>query len=92
MISEILGKSFEAQSNFEELLKNKLKATGLSKTRFERLSGIQRKSLDAILKKSSKQTNVVNLLKLGEFLELSLEELLILHFKDRPTDEIKALQ
>jgi len=79
-------------SSFDELLKSKLKSTGLSKTHFERLSGIQRKSLDAILKKSSKQTDIVNLLKLGEFLELSLEELLILHFKDRPTEEIKELQ
>lgn len=92
MINELLKKSFDSNSNFDELLKSKLKSTGLSKTHFERLSGIQRKSLDAILKKSSKQTDIVNLLKLGEFLELSLEELLILHFKDRPTEEIKELQ
>ena len=92
MISEILTKSFKANSDFEKLLKDKLKEVGLSKTHFERLSGIQRKSLDAILKKSSKQTDIVNLLKLGEFLELSLEYLLVLHFKDRPIEEIKELQ
>jgi Zn-dependent peptidase ImmA (M78 family) len=92
MISEILIKSFKANLDFEKLLTDKLKSTGLSKTHFERLSGIQRKSLDAILKKSSKQTDIVNLLKLGEFLELSLEDLLVLHFKDRPSDEIKDLQ
>lgn len=92
MISEILDKSFKANTDFEKLLKDKLKSTGLSKTHFERLSGIQRKSLDAILKKSSKQTDIVNLLKLGEFLELSLEELMVLHFKDRPSEEIKELQ
>lgn len=92
MISEILDKSFKANTDFEKLLKDKLKATGLSKTHFERLSGIQRKSLDAILKKSSKHTDIVNLLKLGEFLELSLEDLLVLHFKDRPSEEIKELQ
>ena len=92
MISEILDKSFKANTDFEKLLKDKLKATGLSKTHFERLSGIQRKSLDAILKKSSKQTDIVNLLKLGEFLELNLEDLLVLHFKDRPSEEIKELQ
>jgi len=92
MISDILDKSFKANTDFEKLLKDKLKATGLSKTHFERLSGIQRKSLDAILKKSSKHTDIVNLLKLGEFLELSLEDLLVLHFKDRPSEEIKELQ
>lgn len=92
MINEILNKSFKANLDFEKLLTDELKSTGLSKTHFERLSGIQHKSLDAILKKSSKQTDIVNLLKLGEFLELSLEDLLILHFKDRPSDEIKELQ
>jgi len=92
MISEILDKSFKASLDFEKLLTDKLKSTGLSKTHFERLSGIQRKSLDAILKKSSKQTDIINLLKLGEFLDLSLEDLLVLHFKDRPSDEIKELQ
>lgn len=92
MINEILNKSFESKLNFEELLKDKLKSTGLSKTRFERLSGIQRKSLNGILKKTSKHTDIVNLLKLGEFLELTLEELLVVHFKDRPIDEIKELQ
>lgn len=92
MINEILNKSFESKLNFEELLKDKLNSTGLSKTHFERLSGIQRKSLDGILKKTSKHTDIVNLLKLGEFLELTLEELLVVHFKDRPIDEIKELQ
>lgn len=92
MLSKILKKSFDDHDNLEDLLKRKLKSTQLSKTHFERLSGIQRKSLDAILKKSSKQTDIVNLLKLGEFLELSLEKLFILYFKDRPKEEIKELQ
>lgn len=92
MISDILDRSFKTNKDLEKLLKDKLKSTGLSKTHFERLSGIQRKSLDGILKKSSKQTDILNLLKLGEFLELNLEDLLILHFKDRPREEIKDLQ
>ncbi|NKI28197.1 protein of unknown function [Arenibacter nanhaiticus] len=92
MISNLLDRSFKTNKDFEKLLKDKLKSTGLSKTHFERLSGIQRKSLDGILKKSSKQTDILNLLKLGEFLELSLEDLIVLHFKDRPSEEIRDLQ
>lgn len=94
MISDILNKCFneEDDKSFKELLQDKLDFTGLSKTQFERLSGLQRRSLDGIIDKSSKQTDVVNLLKLGEFLELTLEELLVLHFKDRPIDEINELQ
>ncbi len=98
MIRELLQKSFDSNLEFNtdtdinKLLEDKLESTELSKTHFERLSGIQRKSLDAILNKSSKQTDVINLLKLGEFLDLSLEKLFILYFKDRPREEIKELQ
>lgn len=94
MINKILEKSFEVRDNhsLSTLLKEKLKSSGLSKTQFEKLAGIQRRSLDGILKKTSKQTDVVNLLKLGEFLELTFQELLILHFNNRPSDEIKELQ
>lgn len=94
MINDILKKSFEDTNDlsFDILLQEKLKSSGLSKTQFERFSGLQRRSLDGIINKSSKQTDIINLLKLGEFLELSFEDLLILHFKDRPQEEIKELQ
>lgn len=94
MINEILNKSFVLHDDlsFENLLKKKLEILGLTKTQFERLSGLQRRSLDGIIDKTSKQTDIINLLKLGEFLELSLEETIMLHFKDRPTSEIKDLQ
>lgn len=94
MIREILRKSMETSEEItlKSLLQNKLDATGLSKTQFERLANIQRRSLDGILDKTSKQTDIINLLKLGEFLELSINELLIYHFKDRPKFEIKDLQ
>ncbi len=94
MINEILKKSFESNedTSFDSLLKEKLELTGLSKTQFEKLSGLQRRSLDGILESTSKQTDVVNLLKLGEFLDLDISELLALHFKNRPSQEIKELQ
>jgi Zn-dependent peptidase ImmA (M78 family)/transcriptional regulator with XRE-family HTH domain len=93
MINNILNKSLEYSGNsLEELFQNKLEQSGLSKTQFERLAGMERKSLDSILNKTSKQTDITKLVKLGEFLELSLEDLLILHFNERPVEEIKELQ
>lgn len=94
MINEILKKSFNLKEefSFEMLLKEKLEKAGLTKTQFERLSGLQRRSLDGIIDKTSKQTDIINLLKLGEFLGLSLEETIIFHFKDRPSFEIKDLE
>ena len=94
MINEILEKSFQVSDNrsLTTLLNEKLKSSGLTKTQFEKLTGLQRRSLDGILKKTSKQTDIINLLKLGEFLDLPLQELLILHFNNRPSEEIKELQ
>jgi HTH-type transcriptional regulator/antitoxin HigA len=54
----------------EELFKVKLENSGLTKTQFEKLSGMERRSLDAILDKTSKQTDIIKLLKLAEFLEM----------------------
>ncbi len=93
MINDILKNSFDyAGSSLEELFLNKLAGSGLNKTQFEKLAGIERKSLDAILNKTSKQTDVIKLIKLGEFLEISFEQLLTIHFNERPREEIKELQ
>lgn len=93
MINDILNKSFQYEGmSIDELFKEKLESSGLTKTQFEKLSGMERRSLDSILDKTSKQTDIIKLLKLGEFLEIEFEELLIIHFKDRPIEEIKELQ
>lgn len=93
MINDILNKSFQYNGlSINELFKEKLESSGLTKTQFEKLSGMERRSLDSILDKTSKQTDIIKLLKLGEFLEIEFEELLIIHFKDRPFEEIKELQ
>lgn len=93
MISDILNKSFGYSGpSIEDLLNDKLEIAGLTKTQFEKLSGMERRSLDAILDKTSKQTDIIKLLKLAEFLEVDFIELLIIHFKDRPVEEISELQ
>jgi len=94
MINEIIKKSItlDNEITLKSLFEDKLQLTGLSKTQFEKLSGIQRKSLNGILDKTSKQTDIINLLKVGEFLDLNFEELLVYHFKDRRVEEIFELQ
>lgn len=94
MIDNILKRSLEDKddTSLKQLFQERLQDTGLSKTQFEKLSNLQRRSLDGILNKTSKQTDIINLLKLGEFLELTFEELLIYHLRDRHSDEIKELQ
>ena len=93
MVTKILRQSFDYTGpTLEELLQQKLENSGLNKTQFEKLAGIERKSLDAILYKTSKQTDINKLVKLGEFLEIGIEELLIIHYNERSAEEIKELQ
>lgn len=99
MIDTLLRKSFEYNgSSIEDLLTEKLEKSGLTKTQFEKLSGMERRSLDAILGKDSnlgknyRYTDIIKLLKLAEFLEIDLNELLIIYFNNRPINEIKELQ
>lgn len=93
MIDNILNKSFHYDGpSIEDLFKEKLEQSGLTKTQFEKLSGMERRSLDAILDKTSKQTDIIKLLKLAEFLEIDFNELLIIHLNNRPVEEIKELQ
>ncbi len=93
MIDNILNKSFQYNGpSLEDLFKEKLELSGLTKTQFEKLSGMERRSLDAILDKTSKQTDIIKLLKLAEFLEIDFNQLLIVHFNDRPVEEVRELQ
>jgi len=93
MIEKLLDKSFNYEGpSVEDLFTKKLEQSGLSKTQFEKLSGIERRSLDAILDKTSKQTDIIKLLKIAEFVEVDLIELLVVYYKDRPVEEIKELQ
>lgn len=93
MINNILKESFDYDGpSLKELLTEKLENSGLTKTQFEKLAGIERKSLDAIIDKTSKQTDTSKLIKLGEFLDLEFEKLLIIHYNNRSQEEIKELQ
>lgn len=93
MVGDILNRSFHYSGpSLEDIFKEKLKHSGLSKTQYEKLSGMERRSLDAILDKTSKQTDIIKLLKLAEFLEIEFTELLVIHFHDRPVEEVKELQ
>lgn len=93
MIDNLLHKSFEyIGPSIEDLFTQKLKESSLTKTQYEKISGMERRSLDSILDRTSKQTDIIKLLKLSEFLEMDLSELLIIYFSDRPTEEINELQ
>jgi HTH-type transcriptional regulator/antitoxin HigA len=93
MINNILKESLNYEGpSLKDLLIQKLETSGLTKTQFEKLAGIERKSLDSIIDKTSKQTDTSKLIKLGEFLDLEFEKLLIIHYNQRSQEEIKELQ
>lgn len=93
MINDILKKSIEYEGpSFDAILNERLEAAGLSRNQFETFVGIEKKSLDAIIYKKSIQTDINKLVVLAEFLDLSLDELLIIHYNGRDPKELKELQ
>ncbi len=93
-VIELLEKSlsFKDDTSLKNILNQKLSKSNISRTQFEKLSKIERKSLDSILNNTSKQTDVIKLLKISQFLDINIEQMLILFLKDRPKSEIKDLK
>lgn len=94
MINKLLSESFQydGSETIDSLFNSKLLHTGLTKTQFERLTGMDRKSLNGILENTSKQTDIIKLLKLAEFLELEISDMLKIYLYNRPKEEFSELQ
>lgn len=93
MINDILRKSLDYNGpDFSDLLQEKLDASGLTRNQFEIFVGIEKKSLDNILNKTSIQTDINKIIILAEFLDLTLEEMLIINYHNRDAKELADLQ
>jgi HTH-type transcriptional regulator / antitoxin HigA len=92
LINSILDKSFTLESNLPALLDQKLAEYDLSKTKVLNLLNIDKDTFDDIINGTSKQPNLINVIKIANFLELDLSEAVpaILKTKDNVTSIEKA--
>jgi Zn-dependent peptidase ImmA (M78 family) len=79
-------------SSLKELFENRLQELELSQNQVEKLLNIERKSLVGILDRTAKRVDVINILKLGSFLNLNTEEFLKIYLTEMPSEMIGDLE
>ena len=89
-INEAVSNSKSA--SLKELFENRLKELGLSQNQVEKLLNIERKSLVGILDRTAKRVDVVNVLKLGGFLNLHADTFMKIYLTEMPSEAIGDLE
>ncbi len=79
-------------NSIKEIFEAKLLRHGITQNQAENLLAMQKRSLDGILDGTAKRVDVINLLKLGQFLGLETEALLRLYLSELPQDMVAELE
>lgn len=78
--------------SLKDLFDRRLQQLALSQTQVEKLLGIEHKTLVGILDRSAKRVDIVNVLKLGNFLNLAPESLIDIYLTEMPAESIKEIE
>ncbi len=81
-----------AGSSIKEIFLAKLELYGITSNQAEKLLGMEKRTLEGILDKSAKRVDVINLLKLGQFLGLNTEALFKIYISEIPSKMVGELE
>jgi HTH-type transcriptional regulator/antitoxin HigA len=85
--------AWEGETNsIKEIFEARLARHGITQNQAEKMLNMQKRTLEGILDGSAKRVDVINLLKLGQFLGLKMEALLKLFLNDMPQDMVGELE
>ena len=79
-------------SSLKEIFNAKIAKYGITQNQAEKLLNMQKRSLEGILDQSAKRVDVINLLKLGQFLGLDVNALLKLYLNEVSPDLVGELE
>jgi HTH-type transcriptional regulator/antitoxin HigA len=79
-------------TSIKAIFEARLAQHGITQNQAEKLLNMQKRTLDGILDGSAKRIDVINLLKLGQFLGLETNHLIKLFLSDMPADMIGELE
>lgn len=80
------------EASLKELFDAKIQQYGLTTNQAEKLLSMQKRTLEGILDRSAKRIDVVNLLKLGQFLGLNTDSLFKIYLNEVSHDIIAELE
>jgi Zn-dependent peptidase ImmA (M78 family) len=78
--------------SLKTLFEKRVEELGLSSRQIENGLDIERKSLIAILDKEAQRIDVINLIKIGSFLDLDFDETIKILIANMPVDSIKEIE
>ncbi len=85
--------TWEGEANsIKEIFEAKLEKYGITQNQAEKLLNMQKRSLEGILDRSAKRVDVINLLKLGQFLGLETSSLVKLYLSELSHDMVAELE
>lgn len=84
--TDLSGKSIR------EIFNDKISLLNISQKQVENALGIEYRALEGILSRSAKRIDVVNLIKLSHFLDMSLESVVELCVSEMPSDVIGTIE
>ncbi len=93
-ISNLLQESFEKKDtiNPREIFEKKLSELNISENQAFNLIGLDKNSVNPILDGCIKHPNLFNVLKLSDFLDISLKEIIVFLISNQHSDKIKKLE
>tara|TARA_R110001583_G_scaffold182763_1_gene340883 strand:+ start:8 stop:1225 length:1218 start_codon:yes stop_codon:yes gene_type:complete len=93
-ISNLLQESFKKKDtiNPREIFDEKLAELNISENQAFNLIGLDKNSVNPILDGSIKHPNLFNVLKLSDFLDIPLKELIVFLIANQQSDKIKKLE
>ncbi|MTB51227.1 ImmA/IrrE family metallo-endopeptidase [Lewinella sp. W8] len=91
-ISTLLSNALLQPVKLAELYEAKLAATGLKNYQVAKLLGIDRNSLDPIIAGTAIQPSLINLIKIGEFLQINLEQVTSAFLSTKSSKEMGDLE
>src|ERR1700712_1926467 len=79
-------------NSIKEIFEGRLAKHGITQNQAEKILNMQKRTLEGILDGSAKRVDVINLLKLGQFLGLETNALFKLFLSDMPADMVGELE
>lgn len=93
-INQLLKKAFENDEteSLQAIFDKKLQEYGLTKTKVCTILNIDKDTLNDLITGTAKQPNLINVLKLSEFLEINLKEIVSTILRNQTPENIGAIE
>ena len=89
---EPLRKGFvPADKSFSEVFFDRINELGITQSRAEVILSIEKKSLNSILNNDAKRVDIVTIIKLSQFLNIEIDDIVKLYLHDIPSDKISEI-